>query len=135
MQLTTLLGPGHGSSDQAPEVFRWHDAGDVQSSEHMNKIFRSMQVNTRHEALAANARAAIPASPEQVPDNLVIRLSRSKIDGPVSKAWTHESSVITRSSKATAQQSVMCPAKQGGKCLSCRQCWNKEIKNVSYWKH
>ena len=32
--------------------------------------------------------------------------------------------------------SVLCPApSQGGQCGDCRQCWNPEIKNVSYWKH
>ena len=53
-----------------------------------------MQVNTRHQALAANARACSSCRtlPDK-PDNLVIRLSRSKIDGPVPAAWTHDSGV------------------------------------------
>ena len=24
---------------------------------------------------------------------------------------------------------------QGGKCLDCRACWDKDVKNVSYGKH
>ena len=116
--------------------FRWHDAGDVQSKEHMQKIIEVCKLtpDTKHW-LPTQERQFLP-DPEEVPANLVIRLSRSKIDGPASKAWTHESSVITKDSKSYGATSVMCPApEQGGKCGSCRQCWNKEIKNVSYWKH
>jgi len=79
--------------------FRWHDAGDVQSAEHMQKIL------------------------------LVIRLSRSKIDGPSSSAWSHESGVTTSENRT-------CPAPdQGGKCLSCRKCWDKRVQTVVYGKH
>ena len=116
--------------------FRWHDAGDVQSSKHMQDILEVCRLtpDTKHW-LPTQERQFLPA-PEDVPANLVIRLSRSKIDGPVSKAWTHESSVVTKDSKSYGATSVLCPSsQQGGKCLDCRQCWNKEIKNVSYWKH
>jgi len=62
--------------------FRWHDAGDVQSSEHMQKILEVCRLTpeTRHW-LPTQERQFLPA-PEEVPANLVIRLSRSKIDGP-----------------------------------------------------
>ena len=74
-------------------------------------------------------RQFLPA-PEEVPANLVIRLSRSKIDGPAGSAWSHDSGVTTDDSKRT------CPAPtQGGKCLDCRVCWNKDIKSVIYGKH
>ena len=105
-----------------------HDAGDVQSPEHMNKILEVVRQtpDTTHW-LPTQERAYLPA-PEDVPDNLVIRLSGSKIDGPAPTAWTHTSSVVTKN--------ATCPApSQGGKCKECRACWTKSISNVSYGKH
>ena len=110
--------------------FRWHDAGDVQSKEHMQKIIEVCKLtpNTRHW-LPTQERAFLPA-PEDVPENLVIRLSRSKIDGPAGRAWSHDSGVTTEDWKRT------CPAPdQGGKCLDCRACWSKSVKSVIYGKH
>ena len=118
------------------KFFRWHDAGDLQSHEHMQKIIEVCKLtpDTKHW-LPTQERQYLP-KPEEVPANLVIRLSRSKIDGAEAKAWFHQSSVITKDSPSYGATSVVCPApEQGGKCASCRQCWNPEIKNVSYWKH
>ena len=79
--------------------FRWHDAGDVQSKEHMAKILEVCKLtpDTNHW-LPTQERQFLPA-PEEVPANLVIRLSRSKIDGPSSKVWSHESGVTTKESR------------------------------------
>ena len=110
--------------------FRWHDAGDVQSPEHMAKILEVCRLtpDTKHW-LPTQERQFLPA-PEEVPDNLVIRLSRSKINGPSSKAWAHESGVTTETGART------CPAPdQKGKCLDCRKCWDKEVQTVVYGKH
>ena len=110
--------------------FRWHDAGDVQSIEHMKKIIEVCKLtpNTKHW-LPTQERPYLPA-PEEVPENLIIRLSASKVDGTAGNAWEHSSTVTTEEGKRT------CPAPdQGGACKDCRACWNKEIKNVSYGKH
>ena len=110
--------------------FRWHDAGDVQSKEHMQKIIEVCKLtpDTKHW-LPTQERQFLPA-PEEVPANLVIRLSRSKIDGPSSKAWSHESGVTTETGART------CPAPdQKGKCMDCRKCWDKEVQTVVYGKH
>jgi hypothetical protein len=92
--------------------FRWHDAGDVQSHEHMAKILEVVKLtpNTKHW-MPTQERPYLPA-PEAVPDNMVIRLSGSKVDGPAPKAWSHTSTVVTDGSPS-------CPAPtQGGKCMS-----------------
>jgi hypothetical protein len=110
--------------------FRWHDAGDVQSHEHMQKIIEVCKLtpNTKHW-LPTQERQYLPA-PEEVPENLIIRLSRSKVDGPAGNAWTHDSGVTTQEGQRT------CPAPdQGGACKDCRACWNKDIKSVIYGKH
>jgi len=110
--------------------FRWHDAGDLQSKEHMQKIIEVCKLtpNTKHW-LPTQERQYLPA-PEEVPENLIIRLSRSKVDGPAGNAWTHDSGVTTKEGERT------CPAPdQGGECRDCRACWNKDIKSVIYGKH
>ena len=109
--------------------FRWHDAGDVQSVEHMNKILEvARQTPDTKHWMPTQERPYLPA-PEDVPDNMIIRLSAARIDGSAGNAWSHSSSVVTDGSET-------CPSgKQGNKCLDCRACWNKDIKNISYGKH
>ena len=109
--------------------FRWHDAGDVQSVEHMAKILEVVRLtpNTRHW-LPTQERQYLP-KPEDVPANLIIRLSAAKVDGTAGNAWSHSSTVVTDGSASCAAPD------QGGKCLDCRACWNKDVKNVSYGKH
>ena len=112
------------------KYFRWHDAGDVQSHEHMAKIIEVCKLtpNTKRW-LPTQERQYLP-KPEDVPANLSIRLSRSKVDGPAGNAWTHDSGVTTQEGQRT------CPAPdQGGACKDCRACWNKNIKSVIYGKH
>ena len=54
----------------------------------------------------------------------------------VSSSKHQASSVITKDQPWFGATSVMCPApKQNNECKDCRQCWNPEIKNVSYGKH
>ena len=108
--------------------FRWHDAGDLQSVEHMNKIIEVCKLtpDTQHW-LPTQERQYLP-KPEDVPANLIIRLSAAKVDGTAGNAWSHSSTVVT-----DGAPSCRAPD-QGGKCLDCRACWDKDVKNVSVWK-
>ena len=111
------------------KVFRWHDAGDVQSHEHMAKILEVARLtpDTKHW-MPTQERPYLP-DPAMVPDNMIIRLSAAKVDGSAGNTWAHTSTVVTDGSET-------CPSgSQGGKCLDCRACWNKEISNISYGKH
>ena len=108
--------------------FRWHDAGDLQSSEHMQKIIEVCKLTpeTQHW-LPTQERQYLP-DPAEVPKNLIIRLSMTMIDQAAAGSWPHTSTVVT--------EGKTCPAPdQGGKCLDCRKCWNPKIKNISYGKH
>ena len=59
--------------------FRWHDAGDVQSVEHMNKIMEvCRQTPGTSHWLPTQERRYLPSG-NTVPNNLVIRLSGSKV--------------------------------------------------------
>jgi len=111
------------------KFFRWHDAGDVQSHEHMAKILEVARLtpDTQHW-MPTQERPYLP-DPAAVPANMIIRLSGAKVDGAAPKAWEHTSTVVTDKSETCRSGS------QGGKCLDCRACWNKDIKNISYGKH
>ena len=110
--------------------FRWHDAGDIQSAEHLKKIFEVCKLTpaTKHWMPTREAQFLKDVNPEEVPKNLIIRMSSHMIDqGPVSFwPWTSTVGSKTRT----------CPAPdQGNSCGSCRTCWNREIPNIEYGKH
>ena len=108
--------------------FRWHDAGDIQSVEHLRKIFEVCRLTPTKRHWMPTREAWIKDHLNRAPSNLVIRLSGSKVDGPVPTCWPNTSTVVTKSAS--------CPApSQGGKCKECRACWTKSISNVSYGKH
>ena len=110
--------------------FRWHDAGDIQSLEHLQRIFQVCELTpsvkhwlpTRESVILSNINA------DDVPDNLIIRLSASKVDGPAPKSWPWTSTVVTKGKTCPA-------AEQNNECRDCRACWDKSVKNVAYGKH
>jgi len=113
-----------------PKFFRWHDSGDLQSLEHLKKIFEvcNLTPGIKHWLPTREATIIGCITPDQVPKNLIIRLSAHKVDGKAATFWPWTSTVVT--SEKT------CPAaEQGNKCLDCRACWNRDVKNVAYGKH
>ena len=107
--------------------FRWHDAGDVQDQQHLNKIFEICRLtpDTRH--WLPTREAWIKDHLASKPDNLVIRFSPPMMDQR-NDTWPNSSMVV--------ETGATCPAPaQGGKCGSCRQCWDGDVKVVSYGKH
>ena len=118
------------------KYFRWHDAGDVQDLQHLNKIFTIAKATPATNHWMPTREAWIKDHLDRCPKNLVIRFSPPMIDMKAPDSWPNSSSVISKDQKWFGATSVLCPApKQDGKCGDCRQCWNPEIKNVSYWKH
>ena len=107
--------------------FRWHDSGDIQSVEHLKKIFEVCKrtPDTKHW-LPTQERKYLPMG--SYPDNLVIRLSNAKNNTTPGQAWTHWSTVVDSDGD--------CPAsKQGKQCGTCRRCWSRDVKHVTYPKH
>jgi len=101
-------------------VFRWHDAGDVQDLDHLNKIFAVCKLTPTVKHWMPTREAWIKDHLSRCPDNLIIRLSMTMIDQPAVGSWPNTSTVVTTGAK--------CPAPtQGGKCLDCRACWSKDI--------
>ena len=111
------------------KFFRWHDAGDLQSVQHLKNIFEvCKQTPSTEHWLPTRERKFLPLSTDSIPKNLLIRLSSHKVDqGPV-KSWPWTSTVSTTTKT--------CPARdQGNKCLDCRACWDRKVSNVTYPKH
>ena len=110
------------------KVFRWHDAGDVQDLDHLEKIFKVCELTPTVQHWMPTREAWIKDHLKDCPKNLIVRLSMTMVDQPAAGSWTNTSTVVT--SGAT------CPApSQGGKCQDCRNCWSHDIKNISYGKH
>ena len=108
--------------------FRWHDSGDVQDLDHLNKIYEVCRLTPEPSHWLPTREAWILDHVRRAPDNLIIRFSMPMVDQAAFGSWPNTSTVVT--SGAT------CPApNQGGKCKECRACWTKSIKNVSYGKH
>ena len=116
--------------DTKSEFFRWHDSGDLQSLDHLKKIFEVCHLTPSIQHWLPTREASIIGciSPDQVPKNLIIRLSAHKVDGKAATFWPWTSTVVT--SEKT------CPAaEQENKCKDCRACWDRTIPNVAYGKH
>ncbi len=115
---------------QSSGVFRWHDSGDLQSDEHFGKILAVVRAtpNIRHW-LPTKESKLIKNYKGELPDNIVIRLSGSMIDGKA-PIYNNTSTVVTDKSKATCKS-----FDNGGECGECRKCWDKEVKNISYLAH
>jgi hypothetical protein len=110
--------------------FRWHDSGDIQGVAHLKKIFEVCDntPGTMHW-LPTQERQYLPMKGSTYPDNLVIRLSNSKNNSKPGNAWTHWSTVVDKGFHS-------CPAQsQGNFCGTCRACWSRDVKHVTYPKH
>ena len=122
------------------KYFRWHDAGDIQSMEHLYKIFRVCELTpeTQHWMPTREAQflSKIENPTIEVPSNLIIRMSSHMVDQPPVKFWPWTSTVISGQDATGIGTTASCPApKQNNSCGSCRQCWDRSIANVSYGKH
>ena len=122
--------------------FRWHDSGDVQHMSHMRKIVRVAELlphvqfwlPTREihilNTWLGETRGIIPAI-------LTVRVSRTMIDGNalnLSIVWREAG--IVESGVATHKADASCPAwQQGGQCLLCRKCWQRDEKVIIYPLH
>ena len=118
--------------------FRWHDSGDLQGLEHLKAI---IEVATKLDhikfwlpTLEKKILNEVKHGNIAIPDNLTIRLSTPMINAKPSKGWATTSSVTTRKDLKVVGE--LCKSsEQGGKCLTCRVCWDKTVANVTYLKH
>ena len=118
----------HLINSKKPDVFRWHDSGDVQDLEHLNKIYQVCRLTPSKRHWMPTREAWVKDHLDRAPSNLVIRFSAPMVDQAAPASWKNTSTVVTAN--------ATCPsAKQGNICGDCRNCWNSEIKNISYGQH
>ena len=115
-------------NSKKPDVFRWHDSGDVQDVQHLEKIFEVCRLTSNKKHWMPTREAWIKDHMHKAPANLVVRFSSPMVDqGPV-KSWANTSTVSTKSRS--------CPAPDNNnECGSCRACWDPLVKNIEYGKH
>ena len=115
-------------NSKKPDVFRWHDSGDVQDVDHLEKIFEVCRLTPEKRHWMPTREAWIKDHMHKAPANLVVRFSSPMVDqGPV-KSWANTSTVSTKSRS--------CPAPDNNnECGSCRACWDPLVKNIEYGKH
>ena len=118
----------HLINSKKPAVFRWHDSGDVQDLEHLNKIYEVCRLTPSKRHWMPTREAWVKDHLNRAPSNLVIRFSAPMVDQAAPASWPNTSTVVTAD--------ATCPAPhQGNQCKDCRNCWNSEIKNISYGQH
>ena len=78
------------------KVFRWHDAGDVQDLDHLNKIFAVCRLTPDMQHWMPTREAWIKDHLTRCPKNLIIRLSMTMIDQPSAGTWSNTSTVVTK---------------------------------------
>jgi len=115
-------------NSKKPDVFRWHDSGDVQDVDHLEKIFKVCELTPEKRHWMPTREAWIKDHMHKAPANLVVRFSSPMVDqGPV-KSWPNTSTVSTKSRS--------CPAPDNNnECGDCRACWDPLVKNIEYGKH
>ena len=112
------------------KYFRWHDSGDLQGVQHLKNIIEVAKAtpDAMHWLPTREYKLLQFMDPDVIPKNLLIRVSATKVNGPAPSWWPWTSTVSTTTKT--------CPAPdQGGKCKSCRACWDRSVSNVVYAKH
>ena len=131
--MAELLTLKYKKLDKSRLFHRWFDSGDLQSYEHLMKIFEVCELTPHINYWLATREYKIISKIKykDIPKNLVVRASGIKIDGQPPKFWKWTSTVHTK--KPIGRE---CPAyKQDGECGSCRSCWSRSVKQVSYKEH
>ena len=117
-------------NSKKPDVFRWHDSGDVQDVAHLMKIFEVCELSPEKRHWLPTREAWTNKYLDQAPGNLIIRFSMPMVDQEPAGSWLNTSTVVTTAGGRT------CPAPdQGNVCGDCRACWDPSVKNVAYGKH
>lgn len=106
--------------------FRWHVVGDVQNETHLEMITDIANALPKTDFWLPTAEVWVAQA--DMPDNITVRLSATKIDGPPSRVAAYTSTVSTTGHTCPAPQ-------QNNECGTCRACWSRDVKNVAYAYH
>lgn len=133
---------------QGVSHFRWFDSGDMYSIELASKMWNIMErtPNTKHWLPTRMHKfkkfhSVLNAMNEL--ENVCVRLSSDSIMGehvekPITVHTENNSTIIPSDYVAGFEKdgAFICKApEQGGKCLKCRACYDKDIKTIAYIGH
>ena len=118
----------HLINSKKPDVFRWHDSGDVQDLDHLQKIYEVCRLTPGKRHWLPTREAWIKDHLTDKPDNLVIRFSAPMVNQAAPASWPNSSEVVTAGATCPAAQ-------QDNECRDCRACWDSNIKTIKYGKH
>ena len=141
-RLESIKNPGwvsamvHLINSKKSNYFRWHDSGDVQDLDHLNKIFEVCKLTPGVKHWMPTREAWTKDHLDRAPENLVIRFSMPMKNQAPAKNWPNVSTVITGDKPWFGATSKKCPAPdQDNSCGDCRDCWSKDVWNISYHEH
>lgn len=122
---------------EASGYFRWHDSGDIQDVEHLDRIVQVAKNLPQIKFWLPSREYSILSQWKKengdFPKNLTTRLSALKIDGPAPTSIAKRLGLTT---SGVSKEGFTCPAPdQGNKCLTCRACWDSSVSNINYKKH
>lgn len=125
---------------QGEKFFRWFDSGDVQNLKMLEDIAdiakRTPDCNHWLPTKESGIVKAFLAKHKTFPSNLVVRISAYMVNQVEHSKLTGNGSIVVSDFDLVPRGTVTCNApKQGGKCLDCRACWNKEVPTVAYLEH
>jgi hypothetical protein len=109
--------------------FRWHDSGDLQSIDHLQRIV-DVCLGT------PKVRHWLPTREYQIVQRFIlnVRVSAHMVDGPAPAIIGFTGSIV--SSEEPPEGVHTCPAPlQEGKCGDCRACWDRGVDLVNYHVH
>ena len=116
--------------------FRWFDSGDLKDMDMLKKIVMICQNTLKIKHWLPTREVKIVKDYLKIykkfPKNLVVRVSAPMVDGKPLKSFRWTSTVHSKIKPIGHD----CPARfQQNKCMDCRACWDKRVRNVSYHKH
>ncbi|NND88966.1 MAG: hypothetical protein HKM28_06950 [Flavobacteriaceae bacterium] len=128
--------------EQVP-YFRWFDSGDIQGKRHFRRIIEiAKRFPKLHFWLPTQEYEIVQG--EDIPPNLVVRVSEREFGFKKTRKWKNTSSVAPKIHKDSWAEMVEnntanrwhCPSSlQNNECKSCRACWKPNIKHVVYPQH
>ena len=119
--------------------FRWFDSGDMYSLALAEKMLAVMEAtpNTKHWLPTRMYKfpkfQAVLKAMQALP-NVMVRYSSDAVDGSYTEGL-HGSTIVPSADTAPAGVTVCQAYSQGGKCLDCRACYNKDIAVIGYPAH
>jgi hypothetical protein len=117
--------------------FRWHDSGDIQSLEHLEKICEVCETLPEIRFWLPTREYSVISKyikkHGEFPENLTVRLSGLMLNGKAPLSLARKLGLTV---SGAHEIDFNCNSfKNKGKCLDCRLCWDKGVEQINYKKH